>query len=300
MADKKISQLTELTTVDSSNDVLAIVDFDASETKKVKPQNFPISDATQTALDLKADASAVVSATETTEGLVELATEAEVLGVSNVDAVVRAKHMRVKVETANGNAVSIGDLGGNARGSGSVTIQAARTAATQVASGANAVAIGTRATASGIYATALGNGAIATGDGAAALGYNASALNNSATALGNSATASGENATALGNSATAFGYRAKSATANVQELGYWSNSTTRAGAVRVHGTGYVAISTPQTDTAFTDGGATAGSEADGTIFRKGLAFRVSVAGNLIATYCKADGTIITKDLGAMT
>ena len=53
MADKKISELTELTTVDSSNDVLAIVDFDASETKKVKPQNFPISDATQTALDLK-------------------------------------------------------------------------------------------------------------------------------------------------------------------------------------------------------------------------------------------------------
>ena len=53
MADKKISELTELTTVDSSNDVLAIVDFDASETKKVKPQNFPISDATQTALDSK-------------------------------------------------------------------------------------------------------------------------------------------------------------------------------------------------------------------------------------------------------
>ena len=162
----------------------------------------------------------------------------------------------------------------------------------------------------------------------------------------------------------------------MQELAYYSNSTTRAGAVRVHGTGYVAISTPQTDTAFTDGtpanptitgnltrasnvvtvntsaahnlvtghqvtiaGCTpstfngtytitkvdadtftyantgsnesttvsgtvtvagAGSEPDGTIFRKGLAFRVSVAGNLIATYCKADGTIITKDLGAMT
>ena len=41
MADKKISQLTELTTVDPSNDVLAIVDFDTSETKKVKPQNLP-------------------------------------------------------------------------------------------------------------------------------------------------------------------------------------------------------------------------------------------------------------------
>lgn len=67
MADKKISELTELTTVDSSNDVLAIVDVSdtssaaSGTTKKVKPQNFPISDATQTALDLKADASALAS-----------------------------------------------------------------------------------------------------------------------------------------------------------------------------------------------------------------------------------------------
>jgi hypothetical protein len=59
MADKKISELTELTDVDSSNDVLAIVDVSdtssaaSGTTKKVKPQNFPISDATQTALDLK-------------------------------------------------------------------------------------------------------------------------------------------------------------------------------------------------------------------------------------------------------
>ena len=98
----------------------------------------------------------------------------------------------------------------------------------------------------------------------------------------------------------AFGSRAKSATANAQELGYWSAPSTRDGAIRVHGTGYVAISAPQTDTAFTDGGATAGSEADGTIFRKGLAFRVSTTGNLIATYCDSAGTITTLDLGAMT
>jgi trimeric autotransporter adhesin len=263
---------------------------------------------------------------------------------------------------ANG-AVSVGDLGGNARGANAINIQAARSAVTRVASGENAVAIGNSTTASGNYSTASGYRATASGQNATASGYNANASlsyatasgnyatasgffttalganatasgyystasgynatssgynatavgrsavasSPSATALGRNATASGENATASGFAATAsqtnsgaFGFRAKSATANVQELGYWSNATTRAGAVRVHGTGYVAISTPQTDTAFTDGGATAGSEADGTILRKGLAFRVSVAGNLIATYCKADGTIITKDLGAMT
>ena len=56
MADKKISELTELTSVDSSNDFVPIVDVSASpiETKRVKPQNLPISEATQTALDTKA------------------------------------------------------------------------------------------------------------------------------------------------------------------------------------------------------------------------------------------------------
>ena len=41
MADKKISQLTELTTVDPSNDLLVIVDFNTNETKKVKIEDLP-------------------------------------------------------------------------------------------------------------------------------------------------------------------------------------------------------------------------------------------------------------------
>lgn len=53
MADSKISQLTELTTVDKDNDLLAIVDTSSTTTKKVKPANLPISDAVQTALDAK-------------------------------------------------------------------------------------------------------------------------------------------------------------------------------------------------------------------------------------------------------
>ena len=55
MADSKISQLTELTTVDKDNDLLAIVDTSSTTTKKVKPANLPISDAVQTALDAKQD-----------------------------------------------------------------------------------------------------------------------------------------------------------------------------------------------------------------------------------------------------
>jgi len=55
MADSKISQLTELTTVDKDNDLLAIVDTSSTTTKKVKPANLPVSDAAQTALNAKQD-----------------------------------------------------------------------------------------------------------------------------------------------------------------------------------------------------------------------------------------------------
>jgi hypothetical protein len=270
------------------------------------------------------------AATETAEGTVELATEAEVLGVSAVDAVVRAKHMRVKVETGNGGAVSIGDLGGNARGSGSITIQASRSAATQVASGSSSVAIGNSATASdeyatasgtnttasgyfstatGSYATASGDYATASGNFATASGSRAAAIGNNATASGYRATASGNYATATGNGATASGYYAKasqtnsgafgrnvkSATANVQELGYWSNSSTRAGAVRVHGTGMVGMTIQNRSTAFGDGGATAGSEADNTLLREGIAFRRN--GDVILVDVNIGGTVKTLSLG---
>ena len=45
MADKKISQLTELTSADPAIDVLPLVDSDLNQTKKIKLANLPLSDA---------------------------------------------------------------------------------------------------------------------------------------------------------------------------------------------------------------------------------------------------------------
>jgi len=78
MADKKISELTTITTVDNAADLFPIVDTSASETKKITPTalktalslnnvdntsdaNKPISSATQTALDLKVDKNALIT-----------------------------------------------------------------------------------------------------------------------------------------------------------------------------------------------------------------------------------------------
>jgi hypothetical protein len=78
MADKKISELTTITTVDNATDLFPIVDTSADETKKITPTalktalalnnvdnttdaNKPISSATQTALDLKVDENAAIT-----------------------------------------------------------------------------------------------------------------------------------------------------------------------------------------------------------------------------------------------
>lgn len=78
MADKKISELTTITTVDNAADLFPIVDTSATETKKITPSalktalalnnvdntsdaNKPISSATQTALDGKVDENAAIT-----------------------------------------------------------------------------------------------------------------------------------------------------------------------------------------------------------------------------------------------
>ena len=47
MANKKISDLTEITSADSAVDFLPVVDSSESKTKKIKLANFPLSDASE-------------------------------------------------------------------------------------------------------------------------------------------------------------------------------------------------------------------------------------------------------------
>ena len=259
-------------------------------------------------------------ATESATGVIELATAAEVDGATG-EQVVRAKHLKIRTD-ANG-AVSIGDLGGNARGDNAINIQAARSAVTKVASGLESVAIGSHTTASATasgsygYATAVGYDATASGyyGYATAIGYDATASSYS-TAVGYSSAATGFASTAIGdlseasdNFCTAIGYHAKASSTNTSaigknvkttvsnttEIGYWSGGTTRGGAIRAHSTGMVAMTIQNRATAFGDGGATAGSEADNTVIREGIALRRD--GNEILVDLNIAGTITTLSLG---
>jgi len=95
--------------------------------------------------------------------------------------------------------------GGNARGDNAADLQTARSAATQVASGAGALAAGRNNTVSGACAVAAGEYHTASGAAATALGYSCSATGNRSLACGSHCTASQEAAAAIGASASASG-----------------------------------------------------------------------------------------------
>ena len=170
------------------------------------------------------------------------------------------------------------------------------------ASGAYSTASGYNAKATAFTASAFGNNANASGTDATAVGANAQAISGSSTAMGKSASASGAVSTAVGNNANASGYNStavgkfvKTTVANTTEIGFWSSATVRAGAVRVHSTGMVAQTIQNRSTAYGDGGATKGSEADNTVIREGIALRRN--GNEILVDLNIAGTVTTLSLG---
>jgi hypothetical protein len=228
-------------------------------------------------------------------------------------------------------AVSIGDLGGNARGGNSINIQANRSAVTQVASGNNSVAIGNRSTASGYfgystaigyntsasgyyglstaigsnstasgsYGTAIGLNSSSTGIGAIAIGYAPTASGSTSLSIGTSTNASGTRATVIGYYSNASGYGStvignsvKTTVDNTAEIGYWSTTSARAGAIRVHSNGMVAQTTPTTDTAYLPSVLADGSEIDGTLSSGMFASRIGSTDNELITEVNRAGSIV--------
>jgi len=158
------------------------------------------------------------------------------------------------------------------------------------ASAYNTSAFGYANTASGSYSAAFGKNNTASGGSSSAFGL-------SNTASGNASSAFGYNNTASGGYSSAFGYRAKTTVNNTFEVGYWSNTTTRGGAIRLHPNGQVAMTVEASSSAPTDGGATAGSEADGTLPRGMVAFRKNGADLYVDS--NTSGTVSTLGLGIL-
>jgi hypothetical protein len=126
-------------------------------------------------------------------------------------------------------------------------------------------------------------------------GNNASAFgrSNQATVDYSSAFGYGNIATGIGSSA--FGNSVQTVIAGTQEFGIHSAGV-RLSSVRVHDDGYVALSLRDTATALTDGGATVGAEADGTLMRGAYAIRRN-GSNLFIDANSSTGTITSARIG---
>lgn len=158
------------------------------------------------------------------------------------------------------------------------------------AQSSESLAVGALNTTSDDQTTAVGYGNSASIILASAIGASNQASEASSSAFGFSNWAYGTRSNAFGygcygggTNSSAFGYYTKTNVANTAEFGYWTGPSTRAGSIRTDSSGMAALTYNTSSTALTDGGATAGSEAAGTIPRGMLGFRVT-SGELFSDY----------------
>lgn len=200
----------------------------------------------------------------------------------------------------------------------SIPLPIAKGGTGQAATGSDAFSAGVNNTASSTECVAVGvnNSSIVEGSSCVGLGNNCS--NSDSNAFGRINLISGEAAQAFGNenqssgyrsnsfgifnwaygthsnafgygcygggtNSSAFGYFTKTNVANTAEFGYWTGPSTRAGSIRTDSSGMAALTYNTSSTALTDGGATAGSEAAGTLPRGMVGFRVT-SGELFSDY----------------
>ena len=167
-----------------------------------------------------------------------------------------------------------------------------------------ASAFGYNNTASGDLSSTFGYNNTASGNYSIAVGYQSASSGNNSIAVGYQNTSSGDKSsafgyvnTASGERSSAFGHYAQTTVNNTFEAGYWSDTTTRGGAIRMHPNGQVAMTVEDSSSAPTDGGATAGSEADGTLPRGMVAFRKNGADLYVDS--NTSGTVSTLGLGIL-
>jgi len=133
----------------------------------------------------------------------QLACESAGTGIANMNLVLspRGTGALIAGPMPDGTAT-----GGNARGSRAVDLQMSRSAATQVASGANAFAVGDGCTASGASSFAAGAGCRAVGSASIAMGSGCVTNTQGNVAIGFNASAAGFGSIALGSAVCNAGY----------------------------------------------------------------------------------------------
>ena len=190
------------------------------------------------------------------------------------------------------------------------------------ANNGHCVVIGEYASASSDYSVVCGTYAGSNGFSGIAIGYYGYCGNPYGVAMGYSAYVYGDSGVAIGpysgvdstesiaigsyshastNDAIAIGPNLQVGVANVAELGSWSNSTTRNGAVRIHGgTGMVAMTIAQASSTYGADLNSTGSEVDGNLAAGMTALRIHPTNKTLHIDWNDAGTIRSINLGTFT
>jgi len=142
----------------------------------------------------------------------------------------------------------------------------------------------------GISSVAIGNVNRATATGAVSVGHTNLSSGSNSSAIGSQNTASGSDSVSVGR-------RVTTSVSNTAEFGYWSSTTVRTATCRMQADGQVAFTIRDSASAPTDGGATAGSEANNTLAR-GM-FSIQKNGTAVTLYFNNAGTIQSLSLGTL-
>jgi hypothetical protein len=192
------------------------------------------------------------------------------------------------VAVNNGHCVVLGE---NAWASSDYSIVFGTNAGSNDLSG---IAIGYDGYCGNSYGIAMGYAANVFGDSGVAIGANAVADSTEGIAIGPYSHADAVHAIALGANVQA-------GAAEVAELGAWSTSSTRDGAVRIHGaTGMVAMTIAQASAAFGADLNTTGYEADGNLAPGMTALRIHPTNKTLHIDWNDGGTIRSIELGDFT
>jgi len=243
MATKKITDLTELTTA-ASGDVLPIVDIDLDITKKIQISNFPISTATQMALDNKQDnlvsgtnIKTINSTSLLGSGDISISVNTGILqtvGGVPIDSTLR----QVEDQSGNLSPLYLSTSGVNALGSGIVSTQL----------GANANASGTASTSLGFNSDAtaslsigIGRSSLASGSNSISIGAYSNATQTDSIAMGNTAQAIHTESVAIGKNATTTAANQLAIGSSTENLGTITSESVTSDAtwtVNINGTDY--------------------------------------------------------------
>jgi cytolysin (calcineurin-like family phosphatase) len=145
---------------------------------------------------------------------------------------------------------------------------------------------------SGTFSLSFGSRNVSNGFRSSAFGYGNQATDLNCSSFGWETRSTGSNS-------SAFGHYARTTDANTAEFGHWRQYNERSASVRMNESGMLALTVQNRATAYNDGGATDGSEAENSLPRKMYTLRRNGL-EFILDFNDSGGVVRSLSLGTVS